>query len=78
MAKCFSGNLALICPDCMTALINVVPNGERYHCADCDLRLARDGDWFDLVRFGEVVGRMPVDEMEVQVTWRLHDLAHAV
>lgn len=66
----FSGNQALICPDCGTALVNLAPNGERYHCSDCDLRLLREREAFRLVRFGEVVGQLPIEEVEVQVTWR--------
>jgi hypothetical protein len=78
MQKTFSGNLALICPDCGTHLVNVAASGERYHCADCDLRLVRDADQFLMVRYGDTVGRLGVDDVEMQVTWRLHKLASAV
>ena len=73
----FSGNIALICPDCGTHLVNVASSGERYHCHDCDLRLKREGDAFQMVRYDEIVGQMPVEEVEIQVTWRIQELAHA-
>ena len=76
--KTFSGNLALICPDCGTHLINLAPHGERYHCSDCDLRLVRDDEQFCLIRCGDTVGHLGVDDVEVQVIWRLHGLASAV
>lgn len=76
MNKHFSGNIALICPDCATPLVNLAPRGERYHCADCDLRVNRDGDGFSLTRFDEVVGRLEAEEVEFQVIWR--QLASAV
>ena len=78
MDTCFSGNLALICPDCANHLVNVAPNGERYRCTDCELRLVRDGDHFHLIREDETVGRLAVTQVEVQVTWRPHELASAV
>jgi hypothetical protein len=78
MQKSFSGNLALICPDCSNHLINLAPNGERYHCADCDLRLTRDGEQFRLIRDGDTVGHLEVDDVEMQVLWRLQELASAV
>ena len=74
-SKTFSGNISLICPDCSTHLINLVPSGERYHCPDCDLRLVRDGENFNLIRYGEAVGAVAVEDVEAQVTWRLHALA---
>lgn len=73
-----SGNIALICPDCGTHLVNVASSGERYNCHDCDLRLVRDGDNFQLVRYDEPVGQMAVEAVEVQVTWRILELAQAV
>lgn len=76
MHRSFSGNIALICPDCATHLVNLAPDGERYHCADCDLRLVRDKDQFHLIRDKEVVGQIAIEEVEVQVTWRM--LAPAV
>ncbi|HEY9722342.1 MAG TPA: hypothetical protein V6D47_10025 [Oscillatoriaceae cyanobacterium] len=76
MNRTLSGNISLICPDCAMHLVNLAPNGERYHCTDCDLRLVREKDAFQLVRDHEVVGQIPVEEVEVQVTWRV--LAQAV
>jgi hypothetical protein len=73
----FSGNIALVCPDCGTHLVNVASSGERYNCHDCDLRLVRDGDKFQMLRYGEVVGQMPVEDVEITVTWRVLELAHA-
>lgn len=75
MSTNFSGNIALICPDCGTHMVNLVPSGERYHCTDCDLRLVRDGDEFQLVRFSETVGRVAVEDVQAQVTWRMLELA---
>ena len=77
LGKTFSGNVSLICPDCQTHLVNVAPSGERYHCYDCDLRLMRDGDRFLMIRFDEAVGTLPVEEVEISVTWRTLELAHA-
>ena len=74
----FSGNIALICPDCGTHLVNVASSGERYHCQDCDLRLAREGETFKMMRYGETVGQLAVEDVEIQVTWRIQALAHAV
>lgn len=76
MHRSLSGNIALICPDCGMHLVNLAPSGERYHCTDCDLRLVRERDQFQMVREHEIVGQMPVEEVEVQVTWRV--LAPAV
>jgi hypothetical protein len=76
MDKSISGNISLICPDCSNHLVNVAPNGERYHCSDCDLRLMRDRDQFVLFRDGLSVGAMGVEDVEVKVTWR--QLASAV
>lgn len=73
----YSGAIALVCPDCQTHLVNVASSGERYHCHDCDLRMMRDGDAFMMVRFGETVGTMPVEDVEVAVSWRTLELAHA-
>jgi hypothetical protein len=75
MSNNISGNIALVCPDCRTHLVNLAPNGERYHCSDCDLRLVRNGEEFQIIRFGDVVGTMPVDDVEVQVVWRMLELA---
>lgn len=72
----FRGNIARICPDCSNHLINLAPNGERYHCSDCELRLIREDDRFRMVRFGESLGHVQVDEVDVKVTWR--PLASAV
>jgi len=71
MSTTFTGNLALICPDCGTTLVNLAPSCERYHCPDCDLRLVRDRDHFLIVRCGEVVGRLPVEDVRARMTWRL-------
>lgn len=78
MSTTYSGNIALICPDCGTHMVNSAPNCERYHCPDCDLRLVREGEDFKLVRFGDVVGRLPVESIEAQVTWRRLELARAM
>ena len=78
MSNTFSGNIALICPDCSNHLINPAPSGERYHCADCDLRLVRSGDRFTLIRDGEVVDALAVEEVQVTVTWRTLELVPAV
>jgi hypothetical protein len=75
MSNTISGNIALICPDCRTHLVNQSPNGERYHCPDCDLRLARNGEEFQIVRFGEIVGRLPIEDVEAQVVWRMLEMA---
>lgn len=76
MEHAYSGNIVRICPDCENHLINLAPNGERYHCADCELRLVRERDQFLKVRYGETVGVIDVDDVEVKVTWRV--LASAV
>lgn len=73
----YSGKVSLICPDCDTHLVNVAAGSERYHCHDCDLRLQRVGDQFRMIRFGETVGSLPVEEVEISVTWRAQELAHA-
>lgn len=78
MSKLLSGNRALICPDCAAHLVNVAPNGERYCCADCDLRLVREGDQFRCIRLGEPVGQLPVEAVSVHVTWRQEELVHVV
>lgn len=70
MEHAYSGNIARICPDCENHLVNLAPNGERYHCADCDLRLIRDRDQFKMVRCDEIVGAIAIDDVEVKVTWR--------
>lgn len=70
MTRAFSGNISLICPDCANHLVNVAPNGERYHCSDCDLRLIRNREQFVLMRDGASVGEMGVEDVEVKVTWR--------
>jgi hypothetical protein len=77
MSQTYAGKLALICPDCQTHLVNVAPSGERYHCHDCDLRLMRDGDEFLMFRFGETVGTLAIEEVEISVTWQTQELAHA-
>lgn len=76
MNRAFSGNISLICPDCSNHLVNLAPNGERYHCSDCDLRLLRDRDQFVLIRDGACVGEMGIEDVEVKMTWR--QLASAV
>lgn len=78
METCFSGNLALICPDCANHLVNVAPDGERYCCTDCELRLVREGDWFRLIRDHELIGLLAVSQVQLQVTWRPAELASAV
>lgn len=70
MDHAFTGNISLICPDCSNHMVNVAPNGERYHCSDCDLRLWRNRDQFVLMRDGVAVGEMSVEDVEVKVTWR--------
>lgn len=77
MTNTFEGNLALICPDCGTHLVNTAPSSERYQCHDCDLHLSRTGEVFALTRFGETVGQMPVDDVAVHMTWRSHSVAPA-
>jgi len=77
MPSTFSGQIALICPDCQTHLVNLAPHGERYHCYDCDLKLLRERDTFLKVRLGEVVGRLAVAEVELHMTWRPLTLARA-
>ena len=75
MTSTFEGNLALICPDCGTHLVNRAPSGERYQCHDCDLHLNRDGETFRLTRFGEALGEMPTDDVAIHMTWRTHSVA---
>ena len=76
MTTSYTGQMALICPDCGTHLVNLAPASERYHCPDCDLRLVRHRDAFLTVRYGEVVGQLPVEDVRAQVTWRLAAAAH--
>lgn len=73
----FSGQIALICPDCQTHLVNLAPHGERYHCYDCDLKLVREREQFLKMRLGEVVGAIAVDEVGLHMTWRPLGLARA-
>lgn len=78
MSRSFSGNIALICPDCGTHMMNGAPHSERYHCPDCDLRLVRDGEQYQMVRYGEVVQQIPVEAVQAQVTWRMAELVPAI
>jgi hypothetical protein len=72
MNRNFSGNIALVCPDCANRLVNVASHGERYHCLDCDLRLLREREQFLLIRDGEAIGRLSAQDVGMQVIWR-HD-----